>query len=137
MDLHLVRPGGTLQGNGGCYCRKHQPRWGVFGDSTVTLLDLDDISGTGPENINIEYPENGIFTVYVHDFTYSTGDSPSSNLATVNIYIGGSLEWTGQYNFRASDEGQYIPRHHQLAGGHGLVPALSTPQARASGLGPG
>ena len=110
MDLHLVRPGGTLQGNGDCYYGNTNPDWGVFGDSTDDpSLDLDDISGTGPENINIEYPENGIFTVYVHDFTYSTGDSPSSNLATVNIYIGGSLEWTGQYNFRASDEGQYIP----------------------------
>ncbi len=112
MDLHLVRPGGSLLSNDDCYFANctFGLDWGTWGDSSDNpTLDLDDISGAGPENINIEYPENGQFTVYVHDYQYSTGDTPSSNTATVNIYVGGVLEWTGSYTFSASEENAYIP----------------------------
>lgn len=110
MDLHLVRPGGSLLSDDDCYFGNRSPDWGIWGDSSDNpTLDLDDISGAGPENINIEYPENGSFTVYVHDYQFSTGDSPSSNTATVNIYIGGVLEWTGSYTFASYEEDDYIP----------------------------
>lgn len=96
QDLHLVRPSGTLRTNGDCYFANTNPDWGVRGDPLDDpSLDLDDIPGTGPENINIAEPEDGTFAVWVDDYSGSTGDRPSVTNVTVNIYVGGSLEYTG------------------------------------------
>jgi len=130
LDLHLVRPGGSLLSTDDCYyanCVDYgfgTLDWGTWGVSTDDpSLDLDDIPGTGPENVNIEQPENGTFTVYVHDYQYSTNDSPSSNTATVNIYIGGSLAWTGTKTFTSSMEDDYVP-----------VASINWPAGTVSGL---
>ncbi|MEC7949082.1 MAG: hypothetical protein VX265_16045 [Myxococcota bacterium] len=99
MDLHLIRPGYTqadITTSNDCYygnCVDYGfggLDWGVFGDaSDDPALDLDDIPGSGPENINVGSPESGTFQVFVHDYpgsVYSSG-----NPVTINIYIGGAL----------------------------------------------
>jgi len=110
MDLHLLAPGGALTTNDDCYylnCVGRGLDWGVGGSEDNPSLDIDDIPGTGPENINIEEPEDDVYTVYVHDYQGSTPDVYESNNVTVNIYLSGELVWTGVKAI--SGDNDYVP----------------------------
>jgi hypothetical protein len=107
MDLHLLAPGGSLTSTSDCYYANKNPNWGSSGSEDDPALDLDDIPGTGPENINIAAPQTGVYEVWVHDFTGSTPDYYGANDVTVNVYINGSLAWTKTKAI--SGDGDYIP----------------------------
>ncbi len=99
MDLHLIAPGGAMNTTSDCYWETCDSSiglgldWGIIGDTDDDpSLDLDDIADTGPENVNIERPEEGSYTVVVHDFPNSIVDT--GNAVTVRIYIDGFLEWS-------------------------------------------
>ncbi len=116
MDLHLLRPNGSIESNTDCYyanCVNGNLDWGDRNDPLDDpSLDLDDIPGTGPENINIAQPEPGEFLVYVHDYSGSNwgeanADTRDANNVTVNVYLNGSMVWTNTKGI--SGENTYTP----------------------------
>lgn len=105
LDLHLLRPGGTLWTSGDCHWQNCQERaldWGVTGDAVDDpSLDLDDVEGTGPENINIQAPEPGTFSIWVHD--HPDSDVLQTNPAMVRVWLDGVLAWSGTVDLEGED----------------------------------
>ena len=117
LDLHLLEAnnGSGQQGDtwsdGDCHfanCASLGLDWGVVSDIYDNpYLDLDDISGLGPENINITDPAlapyDGWYRVMVHDYTGSTEDNYGDTGATLQIYLNQVLVQT--YSFSMSGDG--------------------------------
>ncbi|MCP4807834.1 MAG: choice-of-anchor D domain-containing protein [Proteobacteria bacterium] len=91
LDLHLLdgqdspfyeRPGDA------CYCNAN-PDWGTSSSDDDPSLDLDDIHGYGPENINIYAPASGEYPIRVFYYD-NNGDGAAT--ATVRVYLNGDLE---------------------------------------------
>lgn len=98
VDLHLVNqtrcPTGTCFAAQpyDCFWNNPSPDWGPQGSVGDPTLDLDDLYGYGPENINISEPETDpqIYVVQVN--YYQTRDNGPST-ATVRIYLDGELHY--------------------------------------------
>lgn len=107
IDLHLARNGTNWCSNDDCYYGGRTRTWG--GGGANPSLDIDDLSGFGPENITIDSPADGNYTVGV-DF-YS-GGVPTT--VTVKIFIGGQLEYEG---FQFMSTGQWQPARVDIRNG--------------------
>ena len=105
MDLHLKRgTGNYCSSEESCYyanCKTTSfsgpPDWdndGAQASAGDPVLDIDDLCGYGPENINIENPGNGEYTIGVHFFGNTGCDSQqeSATNTTVKIFVNGGLE---------------------------------------------
>jgi uncharacterized protein YfaP (DUF2135 family) len=86
LELHLVRPGGRINGDGDCTwtsCVGQSPDWGVAGDPTDNpLKDVDDTGPFGPENVLLAKPESGTYHVLVE--YWSTG-APSTGRVVIQL----------------------------------------------------
>ncbi|MCB9520459.1 MAG: choice-of-anchor D domain-containing protein [Myxococcales bacterium] len=91
VDLHLLHPNGCwTDTTWDCHFRARQPNWGDPGSGDDDpSLDLDDTDGGGPENINLDSPQNGVtYLVAAHYFDdHGFGDA----IATVRVYIYGEV----------------------------------------------
>ena len=112
MDLHLLRNNGAYESEDDCYYGNCIPdmygsilSWGEEGTLDDPRLDLDDIEGTGPENVNIEEPASGLYTVVVHDFPSSVYQG--ENKVTVRIHLDGEVVYEGTKSI--SGEDSYVP----------------------------
>jgi hypothetical protein len=120
MDLHLLRaqPAGSPRTDGDCYYANCQGAWGQldWGFPGVAdddpSLDLDDISGIGPENINIVQPAgspyDGWYEIFVHDYPGSS--YLPANAVTVNIFLNGVLAQTYNFSISGEDSDYYVAR---------------------------
>lgn len=78
VDMHVLAPGGqpwTCAGD--CYFSNPNPDWGVAGMfEDDPFLDLDDVDGFGPENVNIQTPMPGTYRVIAQYWADHGGSPP-------------------------------------------------------------
>jgi hypothetical protein len=91
VDMHLLAPGGVFfECPHDVYFANRGPDWGQIGDfSDDPFLDLDDVDGHGPENINIEAPQAGTYTLVAH--YYADHDAFDTPMVTFEIFSFGQL----------------------------------------------
>lgn len=107
LDLHVLNPNRAATWNASpwdCYWLNVSPNWGSNSSSNDDpSLDIDDTDGAGPENINLNNPEDLAYRVGVYYFD-DHGYGPS--YATIRIYLRSTLvfqyrdkylERTGQF----------------------------------------
>ena len=122
MDLHLV-----FKSNGGtmwdlfkdCYYANCKPSeggvvdWGApdtqFGvpDNDDPTLDIDNITGNTPENINIKSPVDGTYAACVHYYASHVGSDITTN-DEVRIYVQGTQVFDQTKNMTATNQVWYV-----------------------------
>ena len=116
MDLHLINKssnGSFDDSTRDCYYSNCKPDgfgqpldWGVSGNQLDDpTLDIDNITDSVPENINIKKPASGVYQVAVHYFAShasSGGDIPVD--CHVKIYLDGAVGWEGDMHFTAANQ---------------------------------
>jgi hypothetical protein len=96
VDLHLLHPSAPGSWNSqrtDCYYGNQSPEWGPPGADGNPSLDIDDVDGAGPENTNLDHPENtdalgGIYRIGLH---YYGSNGLGSSVATLRIFLAGVL----------------------------------------------
>ncbi len=114
LDLHMRHPRGSTWGNkSDCNYQNPNPDWGEQGSANDPSLDIDDQNGAGPENINLDDPQNtdelrAPYLVGVHyyraeyfDITHPGTWGPS--IATVRIYIDGVQKYEASRQLDETD----------------------------------
>jgi len=107
LDLHVVKDGGAYCEPTSCYysnCKSNAsgyPEWdGAAGRSAGDpVLDIDDLDGYGPENVNIDAPVDASYKIMVHNYQLDelTG-------ATLKIYVNGALLYEDYREMQATDD---------------------------------
>jgi uncharacterized protein YfaP (DUF2135 family) len=119
IDLHLARNGTRWCSTDDCYYGGTTRNWG--GGGANPSLDIDDLSGFGPENITIDTPADGNYTVGVDFFSGSVDTT-----VTVKVFIGGQLEYEG---FQFMEGGLWIPARIDIRNGVSTITEINTTAA--------
>ncbi len=105
VDTHFLRPGADFNNiPGDCFYMNMSPDWGTAGDFVDDpFLDVDNVWGYGPENVNIQEPQPGTYKIIIYYYRDSYNDSPSTDTrATVRVYHYGQLAATFGPTYLAS-----------------------------------
>jgi hypothetical protein len=118
VDLHFLHPNGVgwqispLD----CYYANANPDWGVRGrPDDDPSLDIDDVNGAGPENLNLNNPEDttalgNFYRVGVHYYraeNFLSGGTYGFSDVTIRVYLGGQLEWENEVPKRMQTTNQF------------------------------
>lgn len=116
MDLHLIRNGANRNSNNDCYYSNciGGLAWGQAGAADNPRLDLDNIPGRGPENINITAPSDASYTVDVHDYPGSVYQG--ANAVHVRIFVDGLVVFDETRNLTGEDVWERFARVDWAAG---------------------
>lgn len=97
VDLHVLREPGTgtaWRSDDDCHyanCNASAARalrWGTLGAADDPRLDIDDVTGHGPENVNIDTPTSPRYRVGVH---YYARHGAELQAARLTIYCSGAV----------------------------------------------
>ncbi len=104
VDLHFLHPSGTWGRTPyDCYFGNRTANWGVTGTANDDpSLDIDDTNGFGPENINLNNPEDLSYSVAAHYYS-DHGNGPSNT--TVRIWLQAVLVF--EYREKFMTNGQF------------------------------
>ena len=114
LDIHLLRPSGTFDptvqdGNipGDCNYANKTPDWGTVGDDNDNpRLLLDDINGTGPEEIVLPRAgDTGNYLIWVRWYNGSTTTTVRNVRATVSVYTNDNQMF--RYDLTLAEPGDY------------------------------
>lgn len=130
VDFHFLADGDDLFSSDDCYFGNMTPDWGVRGSTLDDpFLDVDDLEGPGPENINVDELADGRYRIVVHYYS-DTGSGGGggggfgvSTNATVDVYLGGTLAAT------------YGPKRLERTGATWNVATLDWPAGTLTELG--
>jgi len=94
-DLHFLHPNGCWGDNTwDCHWRNPNPNWGDLTSSTDDpSLDIDDTDGWGPENINLNNPEDGV--TYRIGVNYFNDHGYGRSEMTLRLFLFGSKIYEG------------------------------------------
>jgi hypothetical protein len=88
LDLHLVPTGGAFFGEDDCYFGNPSPTsWAVDGYG-IPVYALDNQTGYGPENINVDGPADIRYYIRTHYYADRGGGDTK---ASISIYVHGEL----------------------------------------------
>ena len=77
VDLHLIAPDGTYYGPGDCFFGNPTPDWGEVGNAFDDPVLLSDDEGTEKrEQVELQYPEEGMYSVYVTYYNQRESEYP-------------------------------------------------------------
>ena len=111
IDTHVTRNGTSWCSDNDCCFRNCRGGLDWGGNGQDPHLDIDDTSGFGPENVNIDTPSDGQYTVAA---SYFNAAEPTH--VTIRVFVSGSLE--GEYIHRMTQTGDlWIPVRVDISGG--------------------
>lgn len=97
VDLHLLRDMGNGSYDpfsdddcyfGNCKVQSGDLEWFPSDEAANPTLDVDDLNGYGPENINIKVPRPGTYKVAVH---YWSDHGEGDTVAVIRLFLFGNL----------------------------------------------